>query len=94
MLIHQERRLMNSGTKTTKRSVSETKKKYVASQQSWKYGDCSQPLSAWFEVDHKTRLEHGGSNHIDNFSHYVENVMEKKRLWKICKCKYYKNTII
>ena len=63
---YQEKRLMNSGKKTTKRSVSETKKKYVASQQTWKCGDCREPLSAWFEVDHKTRLEHGGSNHIDN----------------------------
>lgn len=50
----------------TKRSVSETKKKYVAAQQSWKCGNCTKQLPAWFEVDHKIRLEHGGSNHIDN----------------------------
>jgi len=61
-----ENRLMNSGKKPTKRSVSETKKKFVASRQNWKCGDCQQQLSAWFEVDHKTRLEYGGSNHIDN----------------------------
>ena len=52
--------------KATKRSVSETKKKYVAAQQSWKCGHCNKQLPAWFEVDHKIRLEHGGSNHIDN----------------------------
>lgn len=52
--------------KATKRSVSETKKKYVAAQQGWKCGKCSKQLPAWFEVDHKIRLEHGGSNHIDN----------------------------
>lgn len=52
--------------KATKRSVSETKKKYVAAQQGWKCGNCSKQLPAWFEVDHKIRLEHGGSNHIDN----------------------------
>jgi len=52
--------------KATKRSVSETKKKYVAAQQSWKCGHCTKQLPAWFEVDHKIRLEHGGSNHIDN----------------------------
>jgi hypothetical protein len=52
--------------KATKRSVSETKKKFVASSQNWKCGDCSEQLSAWFEVDHKVRLEYGGSNHIDN----------------------------
>ena len=55
-----------SGIKATKRSVSETKKKFVASRQNWKCGDCSEQLSAWFEVDHKTRLEYGGSNHVDN----------------------------
>jgi hypothetical protein len=59
-------RLDQSGKKGTKRSVSETKKKYVAARQNWKCGDCGEQLSAWFEVDHKIRLEYGGSNHIDN----------------------------
>lgn len=54
------------GPTKTKRSVSETKKKFVASRQSWKCGDCGEQLSAWFEVDHKVRLEYGGSNHVDN----------------------------
>jgi 5-methylcytosine-specific restriction endonuclease McrA len=66
----QESRIMNSGrtdgTTKTKRSVSETKKKFVASRQNWKCGDCGEQLSAWFEVDHKVRLEYGGSNHVDN----------------------------
>ena len=62
-----EDKIKNSGkTKTTKRSVSETKKKYVAANQNWTCGDCSKKLNAWFEIDHKVRLEHGGSNHIDN----------------------------
>ena len=59
-------RIVNSGKKATKRSVSETKKKFVASRQNWKCGDCGEQLSAWFEVDHKIRLEYGGSNHVDN----------------------------
>jgi hypothetical protein len=59
-------KMMNSGKKATKRSVSETKKKFVASRQGWKCGDCGEQLNAWFEVDHKQRLEYGGSNHIDN----------------------------
>ena len=67
---HQEdrniNRIVNSGKKATKRSVSETKKKFVASRQNWKCGDCGEQLSAWFEVDHKIRLEYGGSNHVDN----------------------------
>jgi rubredoxin len=61
-----ERRILNSGKKGTKRSVSETKKKYVASQQNWRCNDCNDQLKAWFEVDHVVRLEHGGSNHVDN----------------------------
>ena len=52
--------------KATKRSVSETKKKFVAAQQGWKCGACKQQLPAWFEVDHKIRLDNGGSNHVDN----------------------------
>uniref|UniRef100_A0A6C0IC94 HNH nuclease domain-containing protein n=1 Tax=viral metagenome TaxID=1070528 RepID=A0A6C0IC94_9ZZZZ len=59
-------RLMNSGKKGSKRSVSETKKKFVASRQNWQCGHCNKQLSAWFEVDHKIRLEYGGDNHIDN----------------------------
>jgi len=54
------------GKKATKRSVSETKKKFVAARQNWHCGDCKNQLSAWFEVDHTVRLENGGSNHIDN----------------------------
>jgi hypothetical protein len=67
-----EKRLLQSGMvggggqKATKRSVSETKKKYVASIQDWKCGECKQKLTAWFEVDHKVRLEHGGSNEVVN----------------------------
>lgn len=56
----------NNSSKTTKRSVSETKKKYVASQQDWKCGHCHNQLNAWFEVDHKHSLETGGTNHVSN----------------------------
>lgn len=51
---------------TTRRSVSETKKKYVAAQQGWKCGGCQKTLPAWFEVDHQVRLDAGGSNHVSN----------------------------
>ena len=63
---HQVNRVMESGKTGTKRCVSETKKKFVAAQQSWKCGHCKIQLPGWFEVDHKIRLEHGGSNHVDN----------------------------
>jgi hypothetical protein len=59
-------RVMKSGANSTKRSVSETKKKFVAARQNWHCGDCKKQLPAWFEVDHTVRLEHGGSNHVDN----------------------------
>ena len=62
----QQKRMLASGKNNTKRSVSETKKKYVASIQDWKCGKCKKKLPAWFEVDHKVRLDMGGSNHIDN----------------------------
>lgn len=61
-----EKRILQSGGKSTKRSVSETKKKYVASQQGWKCGDCKDQLNAWFEVDHIKRLEYGGTNEVSN----------------------------
>ena len=64
--IHSEKRILSSGKTGTKRSVSETKKKYVASQQDWKCGECKTQLNAWFEVDHKLRLDRGGTNHVDN----------------------------
>ena len=70
MMTHQQKRIMNSGANmgqpNTKRSVSETKKKFVAAQQGWNCGACKKQLPAWFEVDHKTRLDQGGSNHVDN----------------------------
>lgn len=61
----QMKRMMNSGN-STKRSVSESKKKYVASQQSWKCAKCQEQLTATFEVDHVKELQHGGTNHVSN----------------------------
>ena len=61
-----EKRILQSGGKGTKRSVSETKKKYVASIQDWKCKDCKTQLTAWFEVDHIKRLEYGGGNNVEN----------------------------
>jgi hypothetical protein len=64
-LIPQQQRNMLA-LKPVKRSVSETKKKYVASIQDWKCGQCNKKLSHTFEVDHKIRLEHGGGNEVTN----------------------------
>jgi len=56
----------SNGGHKTKRSVSETKKKFVAARQNWKCGQCREQLKASFEIDHKIRLDRGGSNHVDN----------------------------
>lgn len=66
VLASQQQQSILSGPKPTKRSVSETKKKYVASMQDWKCGQCNKKLSHTFEIDHKIRLEHGGGNDATN----------------------------
>jgi len=62
----------------TKRSVSETKKKYVASEQGWHCKHCQTQLPAWFEVDHVIKLEYGGSNGIDNLEALCRDCHGKK----------------
>ena len=59
-------RMMQSGKQATKRSVSETKKKYVASRQNWICGHCECQLDHTYEIDHRIRLEYGGGNDADN----------------------------
>jgi hypothetical protein len=66
VMASQQQQTILSGQKATKRSVSETKKKYVASMQDWKCGQCNKKLKHTFEVDHKIRLEHGGGNDVTN----------------------------
>ena len=49
-----------------KRSVSETKKKFVASSQAWHCGNCKQLLNHTFEIDHRIALINGGTNDTEN----------------------------
>ena len=82
-LTPNQRRVLSSGTTSalsgkTKRSVSETKKKYVASEQNWRCKHCSINLPAWFEVDHVVKLEYGGSNSIDNLEALCRDCHGKK----------------
>ena len=65
-LSKQQQKILYSGNTSTKRSVSETKKKFVAASQNWQCKQCKKQLPAWFEVDHVIKLEYGGSNNIDN----------------------------
>ena len=73
-----EQRIMSSGKGGTKRSVSETKKKYVAANQEWKCGHCHNQLDHTFEIDHKVRLEYGGSNDVQNLIALCRNCHGKK----------------
>lgn len=73
-------RIMTSGKQGNKRSVSETKKKWVAAQQNWKCGECKEQLPAWFEVDHITRLADGGTNDVNNLIAYCRTCHGKKTM--------------
>lgn len=73
-----EIRITSSGKNATKRSVSETKKKYVAAQQEWKCGHCESQLDHTFEIDHKVRLEYGGGNDVQNLIALCRNCHGKK----------------
>ena len=65
-LSPQQKRMMHSGGGTSKRCVSETKKKYVASSQGWKCAACAKQLKHTFQVDHKIDLQFGGTNEVEN----------------------------
>jgi len=65
-------------SQTTKRSVSETKKKYVEASQNWTCGNCKKQLNAYFEIDHKVRLQHGGSNNVENLVALCPNCHREK----------------
>lgn len=72
-------RMMNSGTNNSKaRSVSETKKKYVASKQNWRCSKCQEQLTHTFQVDHKVDLQFGGTNHISNLAAMCNNCHAEK----------------
>ena len=73
-----EQKILSSGRGGTKRSVSETKKKYVASNQEWKCGHCHNQLDHTFEIDHKVRLEYGGGNDVQNLIALCRNCHGKK----------------
>lgn len=73
-----EQRILSSGKGGSKRSVSETKKKYVAASQEWKCGHCHSQLDHTFEIDHKVRLEYGGGNDVQNLIALCRNCHGKK----------------
>jgi hypothetical protein len=76
--FNSNQKILNSGKNSTKRSVSETKKKYVAANQEWKCGHCQSQLDHTFEIDHKLRLEYGGGNDVGNLIALCRNCHGKK----------------
>jgi 5-methylcytosine-specific restriction endonuclease McrA len=76
--MQSQQRMMQSGKGASKRSVSETKKKYVAANQEWKCGHCQSQLDHTFEIDHKIRLEYGGGNDVQNLIALCRNCHGKK----------------
>jgi hypothetical protein len=68
-----ERRIAMSGGGTTKRSVSEAKKKYVAARQEWRCAKCGGSLPACYEIDHMKELQDGGTNEVDNLQALCRN---------------------
>lgn len=66
------------GERPTRRAVSETRKKFVAANQGWVCGMCRSQLDHTFEVDHRTRLEYGGSNDVENLVALCRNCHGRK----------------
>jgi hypothetical protein len=77
---HQEQQ-QKRGNKM-KRSVSETKKKFVASSQNWLCASCRNQLDYTFEVDHTIALESGGTNDIGNLKALCPSCHRKKTAWE------------
>lgn len=75
-----ENNINTNNTKKYKRSVSETKKKYVASNQNWKCGHCNMQLDHTFEIDHIIDLQFGGTNNVDNLVALCRNCHGKKTM--------------
>jgi hypothetical protein len=63
-----------------KRNVSESKKKFVASNQQWKCSSCNELLDATYEIDHITPLYKGGTNEVSNLKALCRNCHGKKTL--------------
>ena len=53
-------------SKKIKRNVTNSQKKYIASQQEWKCGHCQKLLDHSYEVDHIKALFKGGDNSLEN----------------------------
>ena len=64
--------------KKVKRSVSDSKKKFIASNQKWRCAHCNELLDNTFEVDHIIALYKGGTNELNNLEALCRNCHGKK----------------
>ena len=69
--MHNSKNFNNS--KNSKRKLSETTKKVVASNQQWSCKKCNIMLDASYEVDHINPLYNGGTNDITNLQALCRN---------------------
>jgi 5-methylcytosine-specific restriction endonuclease McrA len=70
--------IKNQGSTKHKRNVSESKKKFIASNQKWKCSHCQSLLDNTYEVDHITALYKGGTNELNNLEALCRNCHGKK----------------
>tara|TARA_Y100000591_G_scaffold260223_1_gene232649 strand:- start:1 stop:513 length:513 start_codon:yes stop_codon:yes gene_type:complete len=68
----------NAVQKKQKRNVSESKKKFIASNQKWKCAHCQNLLDNTYEVDHVIALYKGGTNELNNLEALCRNCHGKK----------------
>jgi 5-methylcytosine-specific restriction endonuclease McrA len=77
---NQIRNQKNKLIPTTKRSVSESRKKIIAASQQWRCSHCKEQLDFNYQIDHKVRLEYGGSNEPSNLTALCPNCHSKKTI--------------
>jgi hypothetical protein len=70
--------IKNPGKTRHKRNVSESKKKFIASNQKWKCSHCQNLLDNTYEVDHIIALYKGGTNELNNLEALCRNCHGKK----------------
>ena len=69
---------INKPNRKVKRNVSESKKKFIASNQKWRCSHCQNLLDNTYEVDHIIALYRGGTNDLNNLEALCRNCHGKK----------------
>ena len=69
---------INKPNRKVKRNVSESKKKFIASNQKWRCSHCQNLLDNTYEVDHIVALYRGGTNDLNNLEALCRNCHGKK----------------